>query len=730
MRRSAVVFGRTGLGVALLGLVLAALGPRALAEPDGPKGRDHEIAVTVAELLERRHLSRHPLDAEIAHRTVTQFLKMLDPMKVYFLDADVRGFLAREKEVEGIKRGDINLAYSIYRVFMKRLDTRLKLAEEMLTAPHDFTVDEDMIFDPDATEYAKDEAEAREKWRKRVKYDLLDLKAERLEEARAAEKTKKDAAAGKTKKAAAGEESKAEEEPALTPAEQQQADVQRLRDRYRSVATRWRQVDNDELLELYLSAVSMSFDPHTSYMSPTSVDNFAIQMKLKLEGIGAALQWKDGYTVVEQIVPGGAADKDGRLKTGDKVIGVGQGKTGSIEDVVAMKLTDVVRKIRGPKGTVVRLQVVPKGGHERKIIDITRAEIQLKDREARAAIFEEGRNPAGKPYRIGVIDLDSFYMDMEGARRGDPNFKSTTRDVRGILEKFNREKVDAVVIDLRRNGGGSLQEAIDLTGLFIGMNPVVQVKGPDGRTQHYNEEKEGIVWKGPLVVLISKYSASASEIFAGAVQDYRRGLIVGGHSTHGKGTVQSLLDLSEELYRNPFTSKLGALKLTIQSYYRPNGDSTQLRGVLSDVEIPSMTSHRDVGEADLDYPTAFDRVKPVKFTPFDFVTKPLTEELSRLSAQRRASSDDFKRLLKRIARYEEKKKLKRVTLNEKKFLDEWAEINAQREEEKELEEPSDASKAEIKRDFYLNEALAITADYVSRWPGNRASQAAQTLGEE
>jgi carboxyl-terminal processing protease len=484
-------------------------------------------------------------------------------------------------------------------------------------------------------------------------------------------------------------------------------------------------VDNDELLEFYLSAVGMGFDPHTSYMSPANVDNFSIQMKLKLEGIGAALRWLEGYTVVEQIVPDGAAHKDGRLKLGDKVVGVGQGKDGPIEDVTVLKLTDVVKRIRGPKGTVVRLQVIPKYGRERKIIDITRAEIQLKDREARAGIFDAGRSDGGRPYRMGVIDLDSFYMDMEAARRGDPSFKSATRDVRGILERFNREQVDAVILDLRRNGGGSLPEAISMSGLFVGPGPVVQVKGLDGRAHPYRDEKGDIVWKGPLVVLISKYSASASEIFAGAIQDYRRGLIVGDRSTHGKGTVQSLLDLSETLLDNPFASKLGALKLTIQKFYRPNGDSTQLRGVLSDVELPSMSTHRDVGEGDLENPLAFDQVKPEKFAPFDLVSKPVVDEIRRLSAKRQAASEDFKRLLQRIVRYEEKKKLKRVTLNEKKFLDEWAEINAQREEEKDLEELPESRKAEIKRDFYLNEALAITADYVARWPGRRPAQPAQ-----
>ena len=308
------------------------------------------------------------------------------------------------------------------------------------------------------------------------------------------------------------------------------------------------QTDDEELLEMYLTSLTTSLDPHTTYMSPESVKNFEIMMQLKLEGIGASLQGIDGYTVVKKIIPGGAAEKEGHLKLEDKIIGVGQGESGELVDVVDMKLNDVVKMIRGKRGTIVRLQVTSLKDPKPHMVKITREEIELKDSEARGKVFEAGRGSNGKPYKVGVINLPSFYMDMEAARHGDPNYKSTTRDVRHILDEFKNQGVDAVVMDLRTNGGGSLSEAITLTGLFLKDGPVVQVKDADNRVQPYDDHHQGIDWSGPLVVVISKFSASASEIFAGAIQDYGRGLIVGDKSTHGKGTVQSLLNLGERVF--------------------------------------------------------------------------------------------------------------------------------------------------------------------------------------
>jgi carboxyl-terminal processing protease len=554
------------------------------------------------------------------------------------------------------------------------VDERVQLVDEFLRADHDFTVDEKMVVDPDLASYARNAAEARERWRKRIKYDLLVLKADEIE----------------------GQEA-----------------IDKLTRRYHSFARRMHQTDHQELMEMYLTALTSSYDPHTTYMSPRTVKNFEIQMRLELEGIGAALRAEDGYTVVSKIIPGGAADKDGRLKVEDRIVGVGQGPRGEIEDVVEMKLSDVVQKIRGDRGTVVRLEVLPAGSVERNTIDIVRAKIKLTDSEARGEVFEDGQKPGGDPYRIGVIDLPSFYMDMSGARRGLPSFKSTTRDVRIILENFKERNVDAVILDLRRNGGGSLQEAIDLTGLFIDEGPIVQVKDADGEIMKYDDREPGAVWEGPLVVLTSKFSASASEILAGAIQDYRRGLVVGDDSTHGKGTVQSLMDLAQRLYQIMNAPPLGALKITMQQFYRPNGDSTQKRGVLADITLPSLTAHLEgVSEAELDYPIEFDRVEPMRYRKLDYVSPAIRDRLAYLSAERIKRSEDFQRDLRDIARYKEQKDRKYVTLNEEEFLKEREELNADKEERERIEELVDPGGNGIERDYYLDEAIAITLDYL------------------
>ena len=417
---------------------------------------------------------------------------------------------SKDRLDDTIKNGDISFAYEVFSRFLARVDERITLAEADLNKPEDFNLDEEMIRDPKKTTYSKTPEEAAERWRQRVKYDLLKETADKV------------------------------------PMDEA---IKKLTKRYDSIRKSWQQTDNDELLERYLTAMTSAFDPHSSYMAPSTLDNFNIQMKLELDGIGASLRGVDGYTVVQNVIPGGAADKNGGIKPEDKIVGVGEGTNGPMEDIVDMKLNDVVKKIRGKRGTVVRLEVEPKDGGGRKTIAITRDRIELKDSEARGEIIDRGKKADGTPYKIGVIQLPSFYMDMDGARLGLADYKSTTRDVRRLLEDFKSKNVDAVIVDLRWNGGGSLTEAVNMTGLFIDNGPVVQVKGPDGRTQPYKDPEPGLVWEGPLVVMINKFSASASEIFAGAIQDYNRGIIVGDKSTHGKGTVQQLFDLGNALFR-------------------------------------------------------------------------------------------------------------------------------------------------------------------------------------
>ena len=671
------------VGVAALFVLVSACLTTQATQLTKPTANDRHVALAVTSLLKHEHLLRHPLDAEISERCMKTFLQELDPMKMYFYQSDYDTFAKYKDSLADLaQQGDISFAYMVYNTFLDRIDERIKMVDRILKTPQDFTLDEEMVTDKDAATYAKTPEEAYDRWRKRIKYDLLLLKAEK------SDSKYTDKSEGKTPE-------------------------QRLTQRYHSFAKRMRQTDAEELLEMYLTSLTTAFDPHTTYMSPSSVENFKIMMQLKLEGIGASLQGVDGYTVVKKIIPGGAAEKEGHLKLDDKIIGVGEGEKGELVDVVDMKLNDVVKMIRGKPGTVVRLELTSLKDPKPHVIKITRAEIELKDSEARGEVFDAGHRADGKPYKIGVINLPSFYMDMDGARQGKAEYRSTTRDVDRILQEFKDKGVDAVVLDLRTNGGGSLTEAINLTGLFIKDGPVVQVKDADGRVTPYFDPDPEIHWNGPLVVVISKFSASASEIFAGAIQDYKRGLIVGDKSTHGKGTVQSLLNLGEQLFRIPNAPNMGELKITMQQFYRPGGDSTQRRGVVSDVELPSLSTHLDVGEADLDYPLPFDKVAAQPFTKFDRVNPLLVDQLQRLSAARCAASEKFQKVERNIEHYLQQKAKKTVTLNEAKFLKERTELNADKEEEKAIEKLNE-NPSGIDRDFYLDEVFNVTNDYMNQ----------------
>jgi carboxyl-terminal processing protease len=653
--------------------LLAAWCPAAWSELVGPNAQDRQIALAMIKLLEKDHLSRHPLDKEISERAFTLFFKNLDPMKLYFYQSDMDEFAKYKDQLSSmLLKGDVSFAYTVFRTMLHRVDERMKLVDELLATPHDFTVDEEVVFDRDKLQYPKTPDEARDRWRKRIKYDLLVLKLDKKEGQEAADK---------------------------------------LKHRYGNYARWMHQTDSSELLEMYLNAFARSYDPHSDYMSPDTQKNLDIMMSLELEGIGAVLTSEDGYIIVKELVPGGAADKNGQIKVEDKIVGVGQNDDGEMVDVVEMKLKEVVKLIRGKRGTTVRLNVIPTGGGPSKTIKIAREKIELKDSEAHGQVFDAGRKPDGSAYRIGVIELPSFYMDMAGARRGIGDFKSATRDVRNILDDFKKQGVEAVVLDLRRNGGGALSEAITLTGLFITEGPVVQKKGSDGRVQVDYDTDSHVAWSGPLVVVISKFSASASEILAGAIQDYGRGLIVGDHSTHGKGTVQSLVDLGQRLF-GP-SAAMGAMKVTLQQFYRPNGDSTQKRGVLADVELPSFTTHFDGGEADLDYPVEFDRVKALNFKRQGDVSPALCQQLQQTSQQRVQGSENFQKLTRNIARFEEQKSKKTVALQEAKFMKERAELNADKEEEEAYKKMNDTKNRGIERDFYLDEILAVTADYMN-----------------
>ena len=678
MRRLQLCRTPSKLLVALL--LIASICPNVTAESIGePSAKDRQITLTVRILMTRQHLTKHKLDDEISQRALVSFLKTLDPMKLYFLQSDIDEFDTKKNDIDDmINDGKLDFAFTVFDRLMERMVESVTAANRMIDEKHDFTTDEYLSTDWDNLTYAADRATLDDRWRKRIKYNLLVLKGDETE----------------------GDEAR-----------------QRLHRRYNSLLKQMQQTKSDELLEMFLTAVTTSYDPHTTYMSPTTLENFEIQMRLNLDGIGAQLTLEDGYTNITRIIPGGAADLQGDLTVKDRIVSVGQGDDGEMVDVIDMKLNDVVAKIRGKAGTTVRLGIIHDGSAETVEVIIVRAKIQLRDSEAKGKVIEHQLGADGKKYKVGIINLPSFYMDMEAARKGVKDYRSTTRDVRVIIDSFKKDGVDAIVMDLSTNGGGSLTEAIDLTGLFIDQGTVVQVKSPNGEVQQYDDRNPGTAWDGPLVVVCSKFSASASEIFAGAIVDYDRGIVVGDSATHGKGTVQSLLDLGSQLFRIANPPNLGALKITMQQFYRPSGESTQLSGVKSDIILPSITDHMDVSESDLDYPIAFDEVGDTVKESLGLRDAALIEALTAASAKRVAASEKFQGLQEQIGKYIEQRKEKRITINEGEYFAERKSRDAEKETRETLRDKVNGESEIFPTTFYNTEVLNITIEYIKQIAG-------------
>ena len=471
-----------------------------------------------------------------------------------------------------------------------------------------------------------------------------------------------------------------------------------------------RQTDSDEILEYYLTAITTSFDPHSTYFSPSSLEDFRIRMGLNYEGIGAEISDEDGEAIIQRIMPKGGAEKGGELQVGDQIVSVGQGEDGEMVDAIDMKLQDIIEMIRGPEGTIVRLGVIPKGHGDAHYYSITRSRIELGDNAAKATVMEVGEGETKT--RVGIIDLPSFYLDMDAIRRNDPNARSTTRDMSQLLKEFEDQNVDAVIVDLRRNGGGSLSEAVSATGLFIKSGPIVQVKDTVNGVVRHSDRDPSIAWDGPLVVLTSRFSASASEIFAGALKDYGRAIVVGDSSTHGKGTVQSLQELGPQVFKIDDPLNLGALKITIQQFYRPSGVSTQNRGVASDVVVPSFSEHFAEGEASLDFAVPFDEIPPTTFAKREDVSTELIASLNEKSAKRVAASQKFTSLKERVVKFKALQERKSIPLQKDKFLALQEQLEDEREEQRKLfSAPTDKDEV-VARDYYFEEVLSITGDLV------------------
>ena len=644
------------------------------AEIGEPSTKNRQIALMVRGIVSSQHLTRHELDDEISERSLATFIDRLDPMKLYFLQEDVDAFESKKTEIDDmLKSGELQFAHDVFLQYLSRMEESITVVHRLIDAKHDFTVEEYINTDWDNLEFAKTREELTERWRKRIKYNFLVLKGDKTE--------------GDTAR-------------------------ERLHRRYSSQLKQMEQTKSDDLLEIFLTSVTTSYDPHTTYMSPTSSENFEIQMRLNLDGIGAQLTLEDGYTKVTRIIPGGAADKQGELKTGDRIVSVGQDTEGEMQEVIDMKLNDVVSLIRGKPGSTVRLGIIPEKSQETKVLTIKRAKIELKDSEARGEIIEHNLPGTKKTFRIGVINLPSFYMDMDAARKGVKDYRSTTRDCRRIIDEFNEEGIDGMIMDLSTNGGGSLTEAIDLTGLFIDLGTVVQVKDPSGRVQQYDDRNKGTSYDGPLVVLCSKFSASASEIFAGAIVDHGRGIVVGDSTTHGKGTVQNFLELGAQFFSINNPPNLGALKITTQQFYRPGGASTQQRGVYSDIILPSITDHLKVSESDLDYPVPFDKVDDEVQEHLGARDEEIIAKLKAASEQRIEKSEDFQKLLTQIDEYKKQQKEKRVSLVEEVFFAKRDENSAQEEAQDNLEKRANGEAEVFPDTFYNREVLTITGEYI------------------
>lgn len=653
--------------VAAAGLaLLIAAGPAAAELEKYPGGPI--VAELVGRLLEQTHYARKPIDAEVSRQFLDNYLESFDYNHMILEKSDVDEYRSKYGDRLGqlVKDGDVDPAYEIYGRVVKRLEERVALVKKLAASTFTFTADETVVLDRHELPWPATKQEAEELWRLRIKHEVLleRLAKIKAEEAKAA--AAKAAAAKKDKAAVAASSAPAagaavaakDAKPAKEPSVEETIDT-----RYDRLLRSYKEYDGSDILQDYLSSLTHVYDPHTDYLAASSKENFDISMKLSLVGIGAVLRSEDGYAKIVSLVPGGPAESGKKLKPNDKVEAVAQ-DDGPFVEVVGMKLDKVVAMIRGEKGTTVRLRVIPSDALDaatRVVVPIVRDEIKLTDQEAKARVYTLPGKDKKSPAKIGFLDLPSFYADM----RGGEDAKSLTRDVERLLAELRRRKVDGIVVDLRRDGGGSLAEAVSLTGLFIKEGPVVQVKDARGTIRVLRDTDESRAYEGPMVVLTSRASASAAEIFAAALQDYGRAVVVGDKSTFGKGTVQSVLELNQYLPPAYRSYKPGALKLTVQKFYRVSGGSTQNRGVIPDIHLPSGGDLSEMTESAQKDALPYDEIEPAAYARDAAVERDIPA-LLKASNERVAASKEFQWIREDLARWEKQKKDKAVSLNEAK----------------------------------------------------------------
>lgn len=556
--------------VALVLLVAVAIVQAIASARVAPEPRHPETARLIANLLAYQHFNSQPINDNLSARVFDSYLRALDPDRLYFLSSDIAEFESSRYLLDDmLLEGDLSLPYRMFNRLVQRAEERSTEAAALLEEGLDFTSEREYRIDRSEAAWARNGTDSNRLWRDRVTHDALTL---------------------------------------LMAGEDEDGIRDLLQTRYDGMAENLDRSSAEDVFETFMGAWGRAFDPHTSYLSPRNSREFDIQMQLSLEGIGAVLRSEREFTQIVELIPGGPASKDGRLQPGDRIIGVGQANA-DVVDVVGWRLRDVVDLIRGPKGSEVTLRIIPEAGSSSgspRIISLIRNEVALEAQAANSRVETVSRN--GETHRIGVIELPAFYADFAAARAGDANYRSTTRDVSRLLRELDKEDIDGLVIDLRGNAGGSLQEAETLTGLFIDAGPIVQVVRSDGHREVLQDRDGDISYQGPLAVLVDRFSASASEIFAGAIQDYGRGLVI-GETTFGKGTVQSLVDLDR--FMNRSADPAGRLKLTIAKFYRISGSSTQKRGVEPDIRLPSVARSDDSGEAAAENALPWDQIRAV-----------------------------------------------------------------------------------------------------------------------
>ncbi len=666
-----------------------------------PSKLHRQTAVIITRVVDRYHFRKVALDDRLSAEIFKRYLEALDANKSFLTRQDIQDFSRYKNYLDNaLKTADLDAAFEIFRRYRQRVTERVAQAKALLDNSLDFTIDESYTFDRTDADWLKNDAELADLWRRRVKNDILTLRM-----------------LGKSEKEIHKE----------------------LAKRYEGIDSRVRQFTADDVFETFMNAYTTSLEPHTSYMSPQASENFDISMRLSLEGIGAVLRTKNEFTEIVKTVPGGPADASGQVSKGDRIIGVGQGEKGEIESILDWRLQDVVERIRGPKGTLVRLEILPKGaepGSATRVVKIQRNEIKLEEQAAKQEIIQG--LPGMGDRKIGSIEIPVFYRDFQARSEGDKDFRSTTRDVKRILRDLINEGVDGIVIDLRNNGGGSLSEATELTGLFIKSGPVVQVLDSNGHLDIEEDQDPEVVYKGPMAVLVNSDSASASEIFAGAIQDYGRGMII-GEPTFGKGTVQTLIDLGRFIRGGD--DDLGRLRLTMAQFFRISGSSTQFRGVVPDVQFPYAGIEKDHGERSLDNALPWSSIDPARSahrSKLTGVDRIISNHKSRI-----AKAPGFQFLEEERKSLQELRDRKSLSLMESKRREDWMKMERIRRVSEnrfrrsvglktipedpavERDEDDEEGAKAIGR-IGLNEAVILLSDYIQR-KTNRATTASSML---